>query len=127
MNGMNRVFILGRLGAAPELLETKDGEAYCRLRLATNRTKDHVDWHSVFAFGKLAETCAKHLRKGATLLVEGRLSYWQSPESQSKVLSQSIKADEVQFVTLGKAAESAPTLENLDISEGAPNPEAVAQ
>lgn len=129
VNGMNRVFILGRLGATPELQETKAGESYCRLRLATNRTRDNVDWHSVFAFGKLAETCAKHLRTGATLLVEGRLSYWQSADSQTKIMSQSIKADDVQFVTSGRGAEpvakpvSAP--ENLDISGAPRNPDSV--
>ena len=126
VNGMNRVFILGRLGATPELQETKAGESYCRLRLATNRTRDVVDWHSVFAFGKLAETCAKHLHKGANLLVEGRLSYWQSPDSQTRILSQSIKADDVQFVTSGRSAESAPNPENLDISGGPRNPDSVA-
>lgn len=80
-DGINRVTLLGNLGADPELRQTQGG-AVLNLRLATTETwidknkekRERTDWHSVTLWGKRGEALAGILRKGSQLLVEGRLS-----------------------------------------------------
>ena len=80
-DGINRVTLLGNLGADPELRQTNSG-AVLNLRLATTETwidknkekQERTDWHSVTLWGKRGEALAGILRKGSQLLVEGRLS-----------------------------------------------------
>ena len=80
-DGINRVTLLGNLGADPDLRQTQGG-AVLNLRLATTETwidknkekQERTDWHSVTLWGKRGEALAGILRKGSQLLVEGRLS-----------------------------------------------------
>ncbi len=79
--GLNRVMLLGNLGADPELRVTPGGQAVLKLRMATNETyvdknnvrQERVEWHRVTVWGRRAEGLAKFLRKGFKLFVEGRL------------------------------------------------------
>jgi single-strand DNA-binding protein len=79
--GLNRVTLLGNLGADPELRFTQSGQAVLSLRLATTESyldkdkvrKERTDWHSVVVWGKRGEALAKILGKGSSILVEGRL------------------------------------------------------
>lgn len=78
---MNKVILLGRLGADPEVRYTLEGKPVTHMRVATNEVivradgeKETItDWHRVIAFGKLAETCGTYLGKGSRVLVEGKL------------------------------------------------------
>jgi single-strand DNA-binding protein len=82
MDGLNKVLILGNLGADPELRVNAGGQAVLKMRIATTETfldKDKVrqertEWHRVTVFGRRAEGLAKFLRKGMRVLVEGRNS-----------------------------------------------------
>jgi len=80
-NSMNKVFLLGNLGADPELKDF-DGNAKLRFRLATSATwrdkasgelKERTDWHTLTMWGKRAEALAGILTKGSRVMVEGRL------------------------------------------------------
>lgn len=80
--GLNRVILLGNLGAAPDLRYTQAGQPVLNLRLATTVThvdtqsgerKERTDWHTVVVWGKRGEGLAKVLTKGSSLLVEGSL------------------------------------------------------
>jgi single-strand DNA-binding protein len=79
--GLNRVMLLGNLGADPELRMTSGGQAVLKLRLATsetymdkNRTRqERTEWHNVVIWGKRAEALAKILTKGTRIFVEGGL------------------------------------------------------
>jgi single-strand DNA-binding protein len=79
--GLNRVMLLGNLGADPELRMTNGGQAVLKLRLATSETyldrnkarQERTDWHSIVVWGKRAEGLAKILSKGSRIFVEGRL------------------------------------------------------
>ena len=82
MNSMkNKVQLIGRLGAEPEVKETANGNKMVRLSLATNESylnnkKERVEetnWHNLLLWGNLAASTEKHLSKGDTLAVEGRL------------------------------------------------------
>lgn len=80
-DGLNRVMLLGNLGADPELRSTQSGESVLRLRIATNERylnrdkvwQDRTEWHSVTVWGKRAEALHRILSKGSNLFVEGSL------------------------------------------------------
>ncbi|MBX3021107.1 MAG: single-stranded DNA-binding protein [Bdellovibrionales bacterium] len=130
MRSLNRVTLMGNLGQAPELLQSKNGKYYVRLRVATSRSRpkedgtweDHRDWHSVFVWGKLAEICAEHMQKGCGVWVEGHLTYWKE-DGNGQVFKSTITADSVNFWNLNRGASMAA---NLDNPEGARNHNAVA-
>lgn len=81
MEGLNRVTLLGNLGADPELRMTSGGQAVLKLRLATSETyldkdkrkRERAEWHSVIIWGKRAEALGKILHKGDRILIEGGL------------------------------------------------------
>jgi single-strand DNA-binding protein len=79
--GLNRVMLLGNLGADPELRMTQGGQAVLKLRLATSETyvdknrqrQERTEWHNVVVWGKRAEALAKILTKGSRIFIEGGL------------------------------------------------------
>ena len=81
VRGLNRVQIIGNLGADPEMRYTPSGTAVTNFRVAVNRTRrgpdgnnvDETEWFRVVAWDKLAETCNEFLKKGRPVYVEGRL------------------------------------------------------
>ncbi len=80
-DGLNRVMLLGNLGADPELRYTQGGQSVLNLRLATTESyldkdkvrRDRTDWHSVVIWGKRGEALAKILGKGSSIFIEGSL------------------------------------------------------
>jgi single-strand DNA-binding protein len=80
--GLNKVMLLGNLGADPELRVTSNGKAVLKLRMATTESyldrngqrQERTEWSSVVVWGKRAEALAKFLSKGSRLFVEGKLS-----------------------------------------------------
>jgi single-strand DNA-binding protein len=85
---LNKVQLIGRLGADPEAQTTPSGKQLTTFSLATNRQwtgqdgtlNVETDWHRIIAWSTLAETCAAHLRKGRLVYIEGRLTYrsWEA-------------------------------------------------
>lgn len=77
----NKVSLIGRLGAQPEVVTFDSGKKLARFSLATNESyktkegewQDVTQWHNVTAWGKTAELVSKHLNKGHEIVVEGRL------------------------------------------------------
>ena len=104
---LNKVMIIGRLGADPELRYTQAGQPICSLRIATDESytdKDgnrveRTEWHSVVVFGKTADHCNQFLRKGSLVYVEGKLATrkWQDQKGQDRYTTE-IRADRVQFL-----------------------------
>lgn len=92
--GVNKVILLGNLGADPELRFTQSGNAVLNLRLATSRTyldknkvrQEQTDWHSVTLWGKRGEALGKFLTKGDRLFIEGRIqtSSYEDKEGQKR-------------------------------------------
>lgn len=80
MNGLNKVIIMGNLGADPELRIAAGGLPILKMRVATgerwldkdNQWQDRTEWHRVTVFGKHAENLAKFLRKGMFVTVDGQ-------------------------------------------------------
>jgi single-strand DNA-binding protein len=81
MAGVNKVILVGNLGADPEVRYTPGGLAVTNFRLATperrtnkeGQREQHTEWHRIVAFGKLAEICGEYLAKGKQVYIEGRL------------------------------------------------------
>lgn len=93
--GLNRVTLMGQLGADPEYRVTQSGSGVLNIRLATNESyldkdkvrRERTDWHTVVVFGGRGEGLAKILAKGMTIVVEGRLqtsSYEKDGEKRYK-------------------------------------------
>lgn len=80
---VNKVTLIGNLGADPELQYTSDGTAVVNISLATTERwkdadgnpKEKTEWHRLFMFGNAAEALAKYLKKGSKLHVEGTIRY----------------------------------------------------
>src|SRR3982074_2705621 len=82
---VNRVILVGRLAADPELSHMPSGSAVSQLRLATNEG-EQPEFHQLRAWGKLAEFAGSYLKKGRLLYVEGRLHWatWQAPDGSTR-------------------------------------------
>lgn len=65
--------ISGRLGLEPKLAYTRKGEAVCEMSVGLINEQNETIWRKIVAFGKLAEQCSVHLRKGNEIFVRGRL------------------------------------------------------
>ena len=110
---LNRVELIGNLGADPEMKTAKSGVAIGNLRIATtHRAKDRegvwsdmTEWHRVVCFGKLAENCERFLSKGRQVFVEGRIQTrkWEDKDGNTRY-STEVVANDIKF--LGGRADS---------------------
>ena len=100
---INRVELLGRVGADPDLKYSENGTAVCQLRLATDRRRQNgeteADWHSIVCWGKRAEAVAEYVRKGNRLYVAGSLAQnsYETEDGQRRYRTE-IHAQEVVFL-----------------------------
>ncbi len=89
--GINKVILVGNLGADPETRYMPSGKAVSNIRIATSESwrdkqsgdmKERTEWHSVAMFGRLAEIAGEYLRKGSQVYIEGslRTRKWQDKE-----------------------------------------------
>ncbi|WP_338862313.1 single-stranded DNA-binding protein [Mycetohabitans rhizoxinica] len=108
MASVNKVILVGNLGADPETRYLPSGDAVTNIRLATtDRYKDKAsgefkeltEWHRVVFFGRLAEIAAEYLKKGSPVYVEGRIRTrkWQDQSGQDRY-STEIVADSMQLL-----------------------------
>ena len=93
--GINKVILVGNLGADPETRYMPSGGAVTNVRLATTRSwkdkntgeqQERTEWHRVVIFGRLAEVAAEYLRKGSQAYVEGELrtNKWQDRDGNDR-------------------------------------------
>jgi single-strand DNA-binding protein len=115
---VNKVILIGNLGAKPELKYLPSGQAVCELRLATNESftdknqqkQERTEWHRVVVWGKTGENCAQYLDKGRAVYVEGRLQTrsWDDKSSGEKKYMTEIVANSVQFLGGGERGAGGP-------------------
>jgi single-strand DNA-binding protein len=115
----NRAIIIGNLTRDPELRSLPSGIQVASFSVATNRVwkdkngakQESTDYHNVVVFGRQAETTSQYLKKGASVMVEGRMQTrsWDGADGQKKYRTE-IVADRVQFGprSTGGATSSAP-------------------
>jgi single stranded DNA-binding protein len=129
--GLNRVMLIGNLGADPELRYTQGGQAILKLRLATTeRYKDkagerqeRTEWHSVILWGNRAEALSKILEKGRTIYVEGRLQTSSWDKDGVKHYKTEVNATEILLLGGGRGEQRAPS-SNKHTERSAPRGEA---
>jgi single-strand DNA-binding protein len=119
MASLNRVTLIGNLGADPEIKTLQSGDKVANISLATtesykNKAGERVDeteWHRIEFWGKLAEIVEKYLRKGDSIYVEGKIKTEEYEKDGIKRYTTKIRATQMQM--LGKRTEntSAPTPE----------------
>jgi single-strand DNA-binding protein len=118
--GLNRVMLLGNLGADPELRVTPGGQAVLKLRLATNENyldrnnvrQERTEWHRITIWGRRAEALGKILQKGDMLFVEGRLQTSSYEKNGEKRYSTEVVAINVVLPGTGRGRpEGAPMKE----------------
>jgi len=108
MASMNRAFLMGNLGADPEVRYTSSGGAVANFRIATTEVwndrqsgerQERTEWHRIVVWGKQAEQCGEYLRKGRQVLVEGRIQTreWTDQQNQKRYTTE-ILADRVTFL-----------------------------
>lgn len=112
--GLNKVILVGNLGADPELRYTQGGGAVLRLRLATSESymsrtgerQQRTEWHTVTVWGKRAEALNKILSKGRTIGIDGRLHYsqWEDKHGQKRTGTE-IVAQNVMLLGSGRRGE----------------------
>ncbi|MCA0270017.1 MAG: single-stranded DNA-binding protein [Bacteroidetes bacterium] len=105
--GINKVILIGNLGADPELRRTPNGTAVTELRLATNESykdrdgnvQDKTEWHSVVVWDRLAEICEQYLKKGSQVYIEGSLQTrsYEDKDGNTRYKTE-IKAREMQIL-----------------------------
>jgi single-strand DNA-binding protein len=111
--GVNKVILIGHLGADPELRYTASGMAKAKFRIATNESytdrqgnrQERTDWHSVVAWGKTAEICGQYLSKGRQVYIEGRLRPNTWEKEGVKQYSYDIHVDNVELLGSGRGPE----------------------
>ncbi len=90
---LNKVMLIGRLGADPEFRYTQDGRPVAKFRMATNsywkkdeEKQTRTEWHRVIAFGRTAEICQEYLKKGRQVYVEGpqRTRSWEDQDGNKR-------------------------------------------
>ncbi|MDO8528025.1 MAG: single-stranded DNA-binding protein [Deltaproteobacteria bacterium] len=107
MASVNKVILIGNLGADPEKKVTGGGLTMCNLRIATTdkwtdkqgQKQEKTEWHRVVVFGPQADNCVKYLAKGRQAYIEGRIQTrsWDDQQGVKKYMTE-IVADRVQFL-----------------------------
>jgi single-strand DNA-binding protein len=106
--GINKVILVGNLGADPETRYTASGSAVTRIRVATSESwrdkqsgenQERTEWHRVVFFSRLAEIAGEYLRKGSQVYIEGslRTNKWQDQSGQDRYTTEII-ANEMQML-----------------------------
>lgn len=106
--GVNKVILVGNLGADPETRYTASGTAITNIRIATSETwkdkqtgesQERTEWHRVVFFNRLAEIAGEYLRKGSQVYIEGKLQTrkWQDQSGQDRY-STEIVGNEMQML-----------------------------
>ncbi len=112
MGSVNKVILVGNLGADPELKYTPSSRPLCNLRIATTEVfkdksgqrQEKTEWHRVTVWGDQAENCSKYLAKGRSVYIEGRLQTRSYDKDGQKHYATDVVADRVVFLGSGSGA-----------------------
>jgi single-strand DNA-binding protein len=136
--GINKVILIGHLGADPETRAMPSGMTVANMRLATTESwkdkqsgeqQERTEWHNVALFGRLGEIAAEYLRKGSQVYIEGRLRTrkWQDKEGRDRYTTE-IVANEMQMLggrggagaatAAAGSSEPAPRAEHAEAAAG---------
>ena len=109
MRGVNKVIIIGHLGADPETRQFSNGGSVTNISVATSEQwtdkqtgekREATEWHRIVLFNRLGEIAAQYLRKGSQVYIEGSLQTrkWQDQNGQDRYITE-IKANNMQILS----------------------------
>ena len=129
--GVNKVILIGNLGADPEVRFTPSGQAVANFRIATSESwndksgqkQERTEWHRIVVWGKLGELCGEYLKKGRQCYVEGRLQTreWTDKEGKKNYTTE-VVANQVTFLGGRDGAGASPRAGGSRPDEYAPPP-----
>ena len=114
---INKVILIGNLGADPEVRYSQNGKAVANFRIATTETwkkadgskEEQTEWHRIVAFGRLGEICGEYLAKGSKVYVEGRLQTrkWQDRDGNDRYTTEIVAREMKMLSTRGDGSGGA--------------------
>ncbi|MFH0726087.1 MAG: single-stranded DNA-binding protein [Pseudomonadota bacterium] len=130
MAGVNKVILVGNLGADPEMKYLPSGDAVCNFNIATSESwkdkdsgdkKEKTEWHRIVTFRKLAEICGKYLSKGSMVYVEGKLQTrsWEK-DGVTRYTTEIIASEMTMLGSKGSGDNSAPRRQADSYGQQAP-------
>ena len=114
MGSVNKVILVGRLGADPEVKHLQNDRAVCNLSVATReqwkdkqtgQKQEKTEWHRVTVWGDQAENCGKFLAKGREVYIEGKLQTRSYDKDGQKHYATDIVADRITFLGGGERGD----------------------
>jgi single-strand DNA-binding protein len=134
MASVNKVILVGNLGADPETRYMPSGDAITNIRIATTdrwkdkasgEMKEATEWHRIAFFGRLAEIAGQYLKKGSQVYVEGRIRTrkWQDKDGQDRYTTE-IVADAMQLLGKREGMGDAPPRESAEAAPAQAKPAA---
>ncbi|HYA92975.1 MAG TPA: single-stranded DNA-binding protein [Thermodesulfobacteriota bacterium] len=135
MAGVNKVILIGNLGADPEVKYLSNGTTVANFRMATSENRVNrssgekttvTEWHRVVAFGRLAEICGEYLNKGKQVYIEGRIRTrsWEGKDGNRRYTTE-IVATQMQMLGIAGTSGGPPdSQKELEVDEeGTPTPD----
>ena len=131
---VNKVEVLGRLGADPDVKTLDNGTTLARISVGTNKNwtdkngvkQEETSWHNITMFGKLAENAQRILQKGSLVFVEGELKYRTVERDGSKTRYTDINARDFRILTDGRRNDNAQSAQTPVAAAPAAAPAATA-
>jgi single-strand DNA-binding protein len=132
---VNKVILIGNLGADPEVRRLENGGMLASFSVATSdiftdkvtgQKKELTDWHDIVTWGKLAEISEKYLRKGMKVYVEGKLKKrsWQDKEGNTRY-SIEVVAEDLTMLSRNESSNPENSTKTPYSNEGTPNPPSI--
>lgn len=128
MASLNKVILIGNLGADPEVRFTGSGQAVANMRIATTekwtsgeKSGEQTEWHKIVVFGKQAENCKQYLAKGRQIYVEGRLQtrQWDDRDGNKRYTTE-VVAQRVLFLGSKSSSDTRPAASADDTADFTP-------
>ena len=133
--GLNKVMLIGSLGADPEIKYAPSGTAIANIRLATaegrkdseGNWEEKTEWHRIVLFGRQAEICKDYLRKGSKIYIEGRIQTrsWDDQDGQKHYSTEVIGSNFIMLDAKGQDVSTnakEPQQEHEPASDNMPKP-----
>ncbi|HID11729.1 MAG TPA: single-stranded DNA-binding protein [Candidatus Latescibacteria bacterium] len=119
--GVNKVILVGNLGADPELRYTPSGRPVATFRIATTdvwtdangERQERTEWHRIVTWDRLAEICGEYLRKGSKVYIEGRIQtrVWEDQNGVQRYTTEIVARDMRMLDTKPSVPEEPPPIE----------------
>lgn len=112
---VNKVILIGNLGADPEVRYAQNGTAVANFRIATTETwkkegerEEQTEWHRIVTFGRLAEICGEYLSKGSKVYIEGRIQTrkWEDRDGNTRYTTEVVAREMKMLSPRGAGDES---------------------